>query len=95
MLREVFCEPNTNDLSWGRVASTICLIAAIAWVTRFLLLTHTIPDLNGITAFILGPYTANKVTTAVQAFSSNPVNVNVAAVNQNLPRGEIKNGTLS
>lgn len=70
--KEVFSEP-TGTLSWGRIASTVSLLAAIAWVTKLVLLTHTLPDLSGITGFVSGPYLANKVSTAVQAFSGNPV----------------------
>ena len=71
LIRELFSEP-TGTLSWGRVASAVSLLAAIAWVTKVLLVSHVIPELSGITTFVLAPYGANKVATAVQAFSSNP-----------------------
>ncbi len=78
VVREIMSEPNGGTLSWGRVASSVALVAAIVWITRVLILTHSIPALDGITGFVLGPYGANKVVTAAQAFSSSPVNVSVA-----------------
>jgi hypothetical protein len=72
-LREVMSEPG-GQLSWGRVASSIALLAAIAWVSRIIYLSHGIPSLDGITTFVLAPYGTNKAITAVQAYSSNPVN---------------------
>lgn len=73
IIREIFSEPNGGGLSWGRVASGVALVAAIVWVTRILILTHGLPALDGITGFVIAPYTANKVGTAVQSFSQNPV----------------------
>lgn len=73
-IREIHCEPGTNGtLSWGRVASSFALVSAVVWVTRILFLTHSLPALDGITGFVLGPYGANKVATAAQGFSQNPV----------------------
>lgn len=78
-VREALSEPGPTPgthgtLSWGRVAATICLIASIVWVTRVAFHTWSIPALDGITGFVLAPYAANKVATAAQSFSSNPVN---------------------
>lgn len=71
IFREIFNDPASNTLSWGRVASSVALLAGIAWVSRIVMHTHSLPALDGITGFILGPYAANKVTTAIQSFSGN------------------------
>lgn len=68
IFREIFSEPS-GMLSWGRVASAIALVAGLGWVTHIVISTHSLPALDGITAFVLGPYGANKVATAVQAFA--------------------------
>ncbi len=73
IVREIMSEPNGGGLSWGRVASSVALVAGIVWVSRILILTHGLPALDGITAFVLGPYTSNKVGAAVQSFSQNPI----------------------
>jgi len=74
VIREVYSEPNGGGLSWGRVAASFTVIAAIGWITRILLLTHALPaDMTGIAAFAVSPYGANKIATAAQSFSPNPV----------------------
>ena len=73
--REIMSEPGPGGtLSWGRVASSLFAVAAIVWVSRLLYLNHAMPSLKDMTEFVLAPYGANKVSTVVQAFSSNPVN---------------------
>lgn len=74
ILREVLSEPGNGTLSWGRIASTVTLFAALVWVSYILYHTGTVPALDGITGFMLAPYGANKLGTAAQAFSNNPVN---------------------
>jgi hypothetical protein len=69
VVRETLDEPGTGILSWGRVASSIALIASIVWVTKVLLLTGHLPPMDGITGYVIGPYTANKAATAVSSFS--------------------------
>jgi hypothetical protein len=69
VVREIFSEPGGGTLSWGRIASTVSLLASIVWVSHILIHTHVLPDLGGATGFTVGPYAANKVTTAVQSFS--------------------------
>lgn len=70
-LREVMSEPGPNGtLSWGRIASTLALLAAIGWVTWILHKTGGLPALDGLTAFVLGPYGANKIATAAQAIAT-------------------------
>lgn len=69
-VRETLSEPGPNGtLSWGRVASSALLIAAIVWVSSILIRTHALPALDGITAFVLSPYASNKLTTMGQSFS--------------------------
>lgn len=76
VVREVLSEPGTNGtLSWGRVASSVFGIAALVWVSRIWYLTGGLPSLDGVTTFVLGPYASNKVATAAQAYSQNPVSV--------------------
>jgi len=72
ILREIHSDAN-GQLSWGRTASTFALVAGIAWISRLVFMTHTLPAMDGITAFVVGPYGANKVAGAAQSFSQNPV----------------------
>ena len=67
VIREIMSEPNGGTLSWGRVASTLALVAAIAWVSKIVLHTHTLPAVDGISAFVVAPSASNKVATAVQS----------------------------
>jgi hypothetical protein len=71
-VREIMSEP-TGQLSWGRVASSIALLASLSWVSYLLLKTRSLPSLDGITAFALSFYGSNKVTTAIEKFSSKSV----------------------
>jgi hypothetical protein len=45
----------------------------MVWVTHIVLTMHSLPAFDGITAFVLAPYAANKTAAAVQSFSDNPV----------------------
>ena len=75
VVREIHSEPGPGGtLSWGRIAASASLIASIAWVTKVLIHTGTLPPLDGISGFVVAPYAANRVATAVQSFSSSPVN---------------------
>lgn len=77
VIREIHSEPGPNGtLSWGRIAATASLLAAISWVTSIVFKTHALPDLAGAAGFVVAPYTANRIATAVQSFSSNPVTPN-------------------
>jgi hypothetical protein len=81
VVREIYSEPNGGGLSWGRVTATFTVMAAIGWVTRVLLTTHALPvDMTGLSAFAISPYAANKVATAAQSFSSNPIATPPAAL---------------
>jgi hypothetical protein len=73
VIREIHSEPAGGTLSWGRVAASFALLSAVVWVSRLVFLTHSLPALDGITGFVVGPYAANKVATAAQAYSNNPV----------------------
>ncbi len=74
-VREIMSEPGPNGtLSWGRIASSVLVIAVIVWVSRFLFLNHAFPSgIRELTEFMIAPYGANKVSTALQSFSQNPV----------------------
>jgi len=65
LVREVLSEPGGGTLSWGRIASTTTLFAALAWVTHLVLKTGALPALDGISGFIIAPYAANKAATAM------------------------------
>lgn len=66
IFREIHSEPSGGTLSWGRSASSVCLVAAIVWVSRVWFLTHAIPALDGVIGFVLAPYGANKIATSAQ-----------------------------
>jgi hypothetical protein len=70
ILREILSDGDT--LSWGRVGSLGALIAVVWWGSIIVFKTHSMPPLDGATAFVTGPYVASKAATAVQAFSRNP-----------------------
>lgn len=70
--REIFGDAK-GVISWGHVASSVALFAAIVWISRVLYLTHALPALDGVTGFVVAPYSANKIASAAQAFSQNPV----------------------
>jgi len=73
-MHELFSEPGaTGTLSWGRVASAVALVGGVLWVSHIVYTLHSLPAFDGLTAFVLAPYAANKAGSAVQAFSSNPV----------------------
>ena len=77
VVREIHSEPGPNGtLSWGRIAASGSLVAAIVWVTSIVIHTHALPALDGISGFVIAPYAANRVATAVQSFSANPVTRN-------------------
>jgi hypothetical protein len=79
IFREIYSEPNGGGLSWGRVAATFTVLASIVWLSRVLYLTHSLPgNMTDIAAFMVSPYVANKVTTAAQAFSPNPISAPLA-----------------
>jgi hypothetical protein len=71
VFREIMSEPGPNGtLSWGRVASSVCLLASVVWASHIVFTTHAFPAFDGITGFVVAPYGANKVATAAQAFSN-------------------------
>jgi hypothetical protein len=73
VIREIHSEPGGGTLSWGRCAATGSLIVVIGCILHVVIHTHTIPDLGSAALFVVSPYTANRVATAVQSFSSSPV----------------------
>ena len=72
--REIFGD-SRGVISWGHVASTVALFAAIGWVSYILFKDpgHHLPALDGITGFVVAPYSANKLASAAQSFSQNPI----------------------
>jgi hypothetical protein len=74
VIREIHSEPGpAGTLSWGRIGASASLLAAIVWVSSIVIHTHSLPALDGISGFVVAPYAANRIATAVQSFSSNPV----------------------
>lgn len=73
VVREIHSEPNGGTLSWGRCAATGAFLTVAVSVLHVVFKTHGLPALDGAAAFVIAPYTANKVATAVQSFSQNPV----------------------
>jgi threonine/homoserine efflux transporter RhtA len=61
-------EGESTVLSWGRCGSLVAMVASICWVTYLVIRTHTMPDLSGVTAYTVAPYSANKITDAVKSF---------------------------
>jgi hypothetical protein len=87
VVREIHSEPGQNGtLSWGRIAASASLIAAITWVTHLVIHTGTLPALDGISGFVVAPYAANRIATAVQSFSSNPVIPNPNQASTDAPK---------
>lgn len=72
-VREIFSEPNGGTLSWGRIASTVLLLVMVYLDIHFFLKAHLLPNFGGQSELIISPYAANKLTTALQSFSPNPV----------------------
>jgi hypothetical protein len=73
IIREIHSEPNGGTLSWGRCAATGSLIVVIGCILHVVCHTHALPPLGDAALFACSPYTANRVATAVQSFSTNPV----------------------
>ena len=70
--REMFVD-SKGVISLGHVLTALFGVAAIVWISHILLRTHALPPLDGITTFVLAPYGTNKIMSAAQAFSPNPV----------------------
>ena len=70
--REAFGD-SKGVISLGHVLTGVFGLAAIIWITHIVMATHALPALDGITGFVVAPYGANKIATAAQAFSQNPV----------------------
>jgi hypothetical protein len=86
LVREIHSEPGPNGtLSWGRCASTGMLVAVLIFIGHIVFHSHVLPDLAGASAFAVSPYAANRVATAVQSFSSNPVTPNPNPNQQTVP----------
>jgi len=58
--------------SSSRIVSAVCALASIVWISHVVYHTHALPDAvatAGVTAFSTSHYVANKVGSAVEAFS--------------------------
>jgi hypothetical protein len=78
VIREIHSEPGPNGtLSWGRCAATGSFIVAACAILHVVFHTHTLPSMTDAGAFVIAPYAAGRVATAVQSFSSNPVTPNL------------------
>lgn len=76
VVREIHSEPGPNGtLSWGRCASTGAFITSAVAVLISVIHGKS-PDWVGAGSFAIAPYTAGRIATAVQSFSSNPVTPN-------------------
>jgi hypothetical protein len=73
VIREIHSEPNGGTLSWGRCAATGAFITMAIAILHMTFHTGSMPSLSGAAEFVTAPYLANRVATAVQAFSGNPV----------------------
>ena len=58
-LKQLFSDQ--PGVSFGRMATFISLLAAIAWVTRVVWQTNAIPALDGITLFVVSFYAGGKL----------------------------------
>jgi len=77
IVREIHSEPGPNGtLSWGRCAATGAFLVMAVSILHTAFHNGSMPPLSGAAEFITAPYLANRVATAVQAFSSNPVTPN-------------------
>jgi hypothetical protein len=71
--REVMSEPGPDGgLSWGRVGSSVTLLASVYWISAVFIKTHHLDgvDFKSIAAYVTGPYAANKISTAIQSYSN-------------------------
>jgi len=73
MVREIHSEPNGGTLSWGRCAATGAFLTMAIAILHTAFHNGSMPPLSGAAEFVTAPYLANRVATAVQSFSNNPV----------------------
>ena len=57
---------DSGETSYGRTASFITLLVAIAWISYIVWETHALPHLEGVTAFISMLYGLSKTGETVQ-----------------------------
>ncbi len=63
-MSQLFSE--SGETSYGRTASFITLLVAIAWISYIVWETHALPHLEGVTAFISMLYGLSKTGETVQ-----------------------------
>ena len=75
VIREIHSEPNNGTLSWGRCTATGAFIVASVAILHSVFHSHSAAGIAWADAggFIAAPYAVNRVATAVQSFSQNPV----------------------
>src|SRR5271157_663296 len=75
VIREIHSEPGNGTLSWARCAATGAFIVASVAILHVVFHAHSVAGISWTDAggFIAAPYAMNKVGTAVQSFSQNPV----------------------
>ena len=64
MFKKLFSD--SGEVSFGRVGAFIALCAAIVWVSHIVFVKDQLPDLAGITAFIVALYGVAKAGETVQ-----------------------------
>ena len=56
----------SNDSSYSRVASAVCVVGSIAWVTHIVFKTHSLPDFSGLSLFNGSIYGMGKINETIQ-----------------------------
>lgn len=67
-VKQLFSE--SGAASFGRTASFLSLLAAIAWVTQIVWTTRQLPNLEGLTLFIATFYGLGKAGETVARFAN-------------------------
>jgi hypothetical protein len=57
---------DSGEASYGRTASFLTLLVAMAWISYIVWETHELPHLEGVTAFIAMLYGLSKTGETVQ-----------------------------
>lgn len=70
-IKSIFSDGGTG--SWSRTASFLALVASIGWVTRIVLKTQAIPQLDGVTLFVTSMYAINQIQNAISSAFANKI----------------------
>lgn len=64
--RGAFSDPDGTP-SFARVASGVVVVAAVSWVTAVIVMQHSLPTFEGVSAFLVAAlaslYGTNKITS--------------------------------